>query len=203
MYTQSMIDSVNRLEETRSKRMKQKLSLLTSEEKYNLLNKFHPDYKKGTLRELKIGPNKGERVINEIANLFEAYSQIDPINFDISEIDHDIDVLIIGGGGAGLRAAIEARRYGVDVTLVEKMEPGRVSNSAFAGGGFRSFKSPGLKAFHTFNDHFKRTIEIGDYLPNQRLAEIFTLEAYPRIVEMEEFGVDLSLPSAPHRGGRG
>ena len=114
----------------------------------------------------------------------------------------ETDVLVIGTGTAGLRAAIEARRYGVDVTLVEKMEPGRVSNSAYAGGGFRSFRSQGLKAFHTFNDHFKRTIEIGDYLPNQRLAEIFTLEAYPRIVEMEEFGVDLRRPAAPHRGGQ-
>ena len=55
MYTQDMVDSINRLEETRRKRMKQDFSLLTSEDKYNLLNQFHPDYKKGTLRELKIG----------------------------------------------------------------------------------------------------------------------------------------------------
>jgi len=127
----------------------------------------------------------------------------------------ETDVLIIGTGLAGLRAAIEARRYGVDVTLVEKMEPGRVSNSAYAGGGFRCFMSSGLMAFDTFNDHFKRTIEIGDYLPNQLLAEILALEAYPRIVEMKEFGVDLTDPDsgavhviemtrpvAPHRAGQ-
>ena len=40
MYTQDMIDSINRLEETRGKRMKQELSLLTSEEKYDVLNKL-------------------------------------------------------------------------------------------------------------------------------------------------------------------
>jgi succinate dehydrogenase/fumarate reductase flavoprotein subunit len=82
------------------------------------------------------------------------------------------------------------------------MEPGRVSNSAYSGGGFRSFESQGLKRFDTFNDHFKRTIEYGDFLPNQKLVEIFTLEAYPRIVEMKEFGVDLMRARAPHRGGQ-
>ncbi len=112
------------------------------------------------------------------------------------------DVLVIGTGTAGLRAAIEARRYDVEVTLVEKMEPGRVSNSAFAGGGFRSFESSGLMKFNTFNEHFKRSIELGDFLPNQKMVEILTLEAYSRVVELKEFGVDKDAPPKPHRGGQ-
>ena len=95
MYPKDMLDSIERLEKSRNKRMKQELPLLSSEEKFDILNKFHPDYKKGTLRELKVGPNKGEQVIQEIADLFEAHSQINPKNFDISEIDYDVDVLII------------------------------------------------------------------------------------------------------------
>lgn len=114
----------------------------------------------------------------------------------------DTDVLVIGTGTAGLRAAIEAKRYGADVLLVEKKEPGRASNSAYAGGGFRTFESLGLLKFNTFNDHFKRTIELGDYLPNQKLVEILTLEAYPRVIELKEFGVDKDAPPAPHRGGQ-
>ncbi len=184
MYSQDMMNSINRLEETRGKRMKQELSLLTSEEKYDLLNKFHPDYKKGTLRELKIGPNKGEKVINEIADLFEAYSQIDPNKFDISEIDYDVDVLIIGGGGAGASAALIAQEKGVSVLLATKLRFGD-SNTMMAQGGIQAADKP--------NDspprHYLDVIGGGGFDNTPELVNALVRDAPEAIVWLEDLGV--------------
>jgi succinate dehydrogenase / fumarate reductase flavoprotein subunit len=184
MYAQNMIDSINRLEETRNKRMKQELSLLSSDEKYDLLNKFHPDYKKGTLRELKTGPNKGERVINEIANLFEAYSQIKPNNFDISEIDHNVDVLIIGGGGAGASAALIAQENGANVLLATKLRFGD-SNTMMAQGGIQAADKP--------NDsptiHYLDVIGGGGFDNTPELVNALVRDAPEAIVWLEDLGV--------------
>jgi succinate dehydrogenase / fumarate reductase flavoprotein subunit len=184
MYTKDMIDSINRLEETRSKRMKQELSLLTSEEKYDILNKFHPDYKKGTLRELKVGPNKGERVINEIANLFEAHSQIDPNNFDISEIDHDVDVLIIGGGGAGASAALIAQEKGADVLLTTKLRFGD-SNTMMAQGGIQAAD----KSNDSPSKHYLDVIGGGGFDNTPELVNALVRDAPEAILWLEDLGV--------------
>lgn len=116
------------------------------------------------------------------------------------EREFSADILVIGTGLAGIRAAIEARRYGVDVVLVDKMEPGRVSNTAYSGGGFKHFVR--MDRYRNFDDHFRHTIEYGGHLPNQRLAETLAIEAYPRFVELEGFGVDVDGPSRPRRGGQ-
>jgi succinate dehydrogenase / fumarate reductase flavoprotein subunit len=164
--------------------MKQELSLLTSDEKYNLLNKFHPDYKKGTLRELKIGPNKGERVINEIANLFEAHSQIDPDNFDISEIDYDVDVLIIGGGGAGASAALIAQENGANVLLATKLRFGD-SNTMMAQGGIQAADKPN----DTPAIHYLDVIGGGGFDNTPELVNTLVRDAPEAILWLEDLGV--------------
>jgi len=184
MYTQDMIDSINRLEETRGKRMKQELSLLTSKEKDELLHKFHPDYQPGTLRELKIGPNKGERVIHEIANLFEAYSQIDPTKFDISEIDYDIDVLIIGGGGAGASAALIAQEKDVSVLLATKLRLGD-SNTIMAQGGIQAADKP----TDSPPIHYLDVIGGGGFYNTPELVNVLVRDAPETIVWLEDLGV--------------
>jgi succinate dehydrogenase / fumarate reductase flavoprotein subunit len=184
MYTKEMIDSINRLEETRSKRMGQELSLLTLEEKYNILNKFHPDYRQETLRELKIGPNKGEKVIQEIADLFEAYSKIDPNNFNISEIDYDTDVLVIGGGGAGASAALIAQENGANVLLATKLRFGD-SNTMMAQGGIQAADKP--------NDspprHYLDVIGGGGFDNKPELVNALVRDAPDAIVWLEDLGV--------------
>jgi succinate dehydrogenase/fumarate reductase flavoprotein subunit len=50
----------------------------------------------------------------------------------------ETDVLVIGSGAAGLRAAIETKRYGADVMLVDKSLIGVNNNTAFAGGGLNA-----------------------------------------------------------------
>lgn len=118
----------------------------------------------------------------------------------------ETDVLVVGTGLAGLRAAIEAKRYNVDVLLVDKMEPGRVSNTAYAGGGFKCYDGQMLdSSYESFNEHFMHMIKYSEYILNQKLAEILTIEARPRIMELKEFGVnpdyDAPIPG-PRRGGQ-
>ncbi len=104
IYSKELQESMAKVITSRPARMKQKLPTLTIEERRKLLEGFHPDYKPGSLRELKIGPNKGENIYHEYADLFETYSLINEKDIDLTKIDYDIDVLIIGGGGAGVAA---------------------------------------------------------------------------------------------------
>ncbi len=184
MYEPDIMESVYRLEKTRSRRMKQELTLLSSEEKYDLLHKFHPDYKKGTLRELKVGPNKGEKVIQEIADLFEAHSQINPINFDISEIDYDVDVLVIGGGGAGASAALTAQENKTNVLLATKLRLGD-SNTMMAQGGIQAADKP--------NDsppiHYLDVVGGGGFSNTPELVNALVRDAPEAIIWLEELGV--------------
>jgi len=96
------------------------------------------------------------------------------------------DVLVIGGGAAGLRAAIEARRANVAVLLVSKTPAGLGSCTAYAGGGFQA---PFGK--FTPKQHFERTIRGGKSLNNQKLVDVMTREAAARLLELREFGVDI------------
>lgn len=105
------------------------------------------------------------------------------------------DVLVIGTGAAGLRAAIEAKRYGAEVLVVDKSLIGVNNNTVFAGGGLKA-ALPGIldesmnKGYQTPEEHIADTIRYGAYLNNQKLVEILGIEAPARILELQEFGVE-------------
>jgi succinate dehydrogenase/fumarate reductase flavoprotein subunit len=105
------------------------------------------------------------------------------------------DVLVIGTGAAGLRAAIEARRYGAEVLVVDKSLIGVNNNTVFAGGGLKA-ALPGImdesmnKGYQTPEEHIADTIRYGAYLNNQKLVEILGIEAPGRLLELPEFGVE-------------
>jgi fumarate reductase (CoM/CoB) subunit A len=97
------------------------------------------------------------------------------------------DVLIIGAGGAGIRAAIEAAQSDVSVLLVAKEVLGK-AHTCMAEGGL----NVALKEVNPLNSprvHFRDTIEGGAGLNNQRLVDIFTKEAPQRIRDLEKYGV--------------
>ena len=107
-YTAEMRESIKSVEASRSQRMQETHRRLTLEEHQELLRHFHPDYVVEGMRELRVGPNAGDRTPNEFADLLEARSRVDPRTFDLSRVDYETDVLIIGGGGAGASAALLA-----------------------------------------------------------------------------------------------
>ena len=113
IYTEEMLESMKKVEAARAANTEFEPRRMTAEEKETLLATYHPDYKQSEFRVLEIGVNKGEKVPTELAALLQANSRITADQVDLSKIDYDTDVLIIGGGGAGASAAIEADRKSV------------------------------------------------------------------------------------------
>lgn len=101
VYPESMQASIKKLEETRLLRAKEEVPMLSLKERQELLQGFHPDYREGGRREVKVGFNQGERVPHELADLFEGESVVRPEEVDLTHVREEVDVLVIGGGGGG------------------------------------------------------------------------------------------------------
>ena len=99
-------------------------------------------------------------------------------------IEHD--VLVIGAGGAGLRAAIEARSHGASVGLVCKSLLGK-AHTVMAEGGIAAALS-NVDDRDDWMVHFADTMRGGQYLNNFRMAELHAKEAPARVRELEAWG---------------
>jgi len=98
----------------------------------------------------------------------------------------DTDVLVIGAGGAGSRAAIEAAKNNVHVILLSKELLGK-AHTCMAEGGYNA-PLANVDPADKWEVHFKDTVVGGAWLNNQRLAEILVKEAGDRIFDLEEYG---------------
>ncbi len=117
MYPAYMEENIRKVEATRERRLKETLPRLSDEEKTTVLQKYHPDFIKESMRKLQVGLNKGEPTPNELADLLEGNSRVKPDKIDLSKIDCDVDVLVIGCGGAGASAALLAQENGCQIRL--------------------------------------------------------------------------------------
>ena len=99
---------------------------------------------------------------------------------------HDHDVLVIGAGGAGLRAAIEAAAAGVTVGLVCKSLLGKAHTVMAEGGVAASLAN--VDDRDDWKTHFADTMRGGQYLNNWRMAELHAREAPARVRELEAWG---------------
>jgi succinate dehydrogenase / fumarate reductase flavoprotein subunit len=99
---------------------------------------------------------------------------------------HDYDVLVIGAGGAGLRAAIEASAAGVSVGLVCKSLLGK-AHTVMAEGGIAAALA-NVDDRDSWKVHFSDTMRGGQYLNNWRMAELHAKEAPDRVRELEAWG---------------
>ncbi len=99
---------------------------------------------------------------------------------------HDHDVLVIGAGGAGLRAAIEAAAAGVKVGLVCKSLLGK-AHTVMAEGGVAAALAH-VDDRDSWRVHFADTMRGGQYLNNPRMAELHAKEAPERVRELEAWG---------------
>lgn len=143
-YPREIQESIERVEATRPARLATKPTRLTLQEQETLLRGFHPDYRAEGKRKLKVGASWGEPVPHELADLLEAYPLLDPGAVDVSKPDHEVDILVIGGGGAGTVAAIWAHASGVPaerILIVTKLRHGD-SNSIMAQGGIQAADRP-------------------------------------------------------------
>ncbi|MCK4723098.1 MAG: FAD-binding protein, partial [Dehalococcoidia bacterium] len=127
-YTEELKNLIKVVEKTRPERVETKrmgggFPPMSLDERADIL-KYHPDFKEEGRREIKIGPSKGYRIPNEMVDLLEARSRVDPDDIDLSQIDYETDVLIIGGGGAGTAAALLAQEQGAKVIIANKLRHG-------------------------------------------------------------------------------
>ncbi len=99
---------------------------------------------------------------------------------------HDYDVVVVGAGGAGLRAAIEASAQGAKTALVCKSLLGK-AHTVMAEGGIAAAMGNVWKE-DNWKVHFRDTMRGGKLLNNWRMAQIHAQEAPDRVLELEEWG---------------
>jgi succinate dehydrogenase / fumarate reductase flavoprotein subunit len=99
---------------------------------------------------------------------------------------HEYDVVVIGAGGAGLRAVIEARERGLRVAVVTKSLFGKAHTVMAEGGCAAAMKNANAK--DTWQIHFADTMRGGKFLNNWRMAELHAQEAPDRVWELETYG---------------
>ena len=184
MYPAYMEESIRKVEATRERRLTETLPRITDEEKTALLKGFHPDFIKEGMRQFLVGPNKGELTPNEMADVLEGNCRIDPGKIDLSRVDYDVDVLIIGCGGAGASAALLARESGASVLLVTKLRLGD-ANTVGAQAGTQAADRP--------NDspsiHYLDTMGGGRFANDPALVEALVKDAPSVINWLEKLGV--------------
>ena len=96
------------------------------------------------------------------------------------------DVLIIGAGGAGLRAAVAAAEHGLSVGIVTKSLLGK-AHTVMAEGGIAASVG-NVDPDDSWRQHFIDTMRSGKFLNNWRMVETFTKEAPDRVYELEQWG---------------
>lgn len=186
MYLDSkMNESIRKVEAAREANMKLDPRRMTAEEKENLLKTFHPDYREDQFVSLRIGPNKGEKVPTELAALLEGKSRMDGLTVDLTKPDYEADVLIIGGGGAGCSAAIEANENGASVLVVTKLRVGD-ANTMMAEGGIQAADKPNDSPAQHFLDAFGG----GHFAAQKDLLYKLVTEAPEAIQWLSKLGVE-------------
>ena len=104
-------------------------------------------------------------------------------------IDHVYDVVVVGAGGAGLRATLGLAEAGLSTANITKVYPTR-SHTVAAQGGIAA--TLGNMGEDDWRWHMYDTVKGGDYLGDQDAIEYMTREAVPAVIELEHYGVPFS-----------
>jgi len=184
MFTAEMLESIKKVEATRKERMATEPRRMTAEEKDTLLKAYHPDYRADGFAEIKVGPNKGQKAPRELTELLHSNSRLLKDKVDLSKVDYETDVLVIGGGGAGSSAAIEANEAGADVMIVTKLRIGD-ANTMMAEGGIQAADKENDSPVQHYLDAFGG----GHFAARPELLRRLVMEAPDAIKWLNELGV--------------
>ncbi len=184
VYTDEQLKSMKLVEKTRQDRLNNLHKRMTAEEKTAVLQQFHPDYIDGAYETLKVGPNKGDKVLHELASLLQGNPRSEEKCADLSNPDYDVDVLVIGGGGAGSSAAITAHNNGANVMIVTKLRIGD-ANTMMAEGGIQAADKPNDSPAIHYLDAFGG----GHFAAKPELLEKLVCDAPDSIRWLSDLGV--------------
>jgi len=197
---------IKKVEQTRPARVEKRkkgeeFPFMSLQERQDML-KYHPDYKDEGRREIKIGPSKGYRIAHEFVDLLEARSRVDPDEVNLSRIDYETDVLIIGGGGAATIAALIAEENGARVLIATKLRHGD-ANTMMAEGGIQG-ASKGEKDSPYY--HYLDVMGGGHFKNDPDIVAAFVKQAPDALRWLEGLGVMFSKSpdgslGAMHGGG--
>jgi succinate dehydrogenase/fumarate reductase flavoprotein subunit len=183
-YSTEIRESLAKVEASRQRRLQEKFPGLSPQEREQILRQFHPDYIVDAFRELRVGPNKGDRTPRELAEMLEAPPLlIGREDLLAREPDATCDVLVIGAGGAGASAALLAQANGADVLLTTKLRFGD-ANTMMAQGG--------IQAADKENDspamHYLDVMGGGAFTNHPDLVEALVMDAPEVIAWLESLG---------------
>ncbi len=182
--TRDMALSIGQVEKTREARMKTEPRRMTAEEKDDLLRQYHPDYREDGFVVLQAGPNRGSKVPRELGALLQGESRVLNLKQNFDSADYEADVLIIGAGGAGCSAALEAQAAGASVLMVTKLRMGD-ANTMMAEGGIQAADKPNDSPVRHYLDAFGG----GHFAARPELLRRLVMEAPDAIAWLEKLGV--------------
>ena len=185
MYSEQFKESLALVEAAREKNIALEPTRMTADQKQTVLASFHPDYKQDQFSVLTIGPNKGDKVPTELAEILQAHSRIKADSVCLDSPDYECDVLVIGGGGAGASAAIEAHEAGAKVMVVTKLRMGD-ANTMMAEGGIQAADKPNDSPAIHFVDAFGG----GHFAAKRELLSKLVCDAPEAIQWLSELGVE-------------
>lgn len=191
-YPEYMRESIEKVAKSRDYRVQNRDKIyaelqMSLDERKVVLDENHPDYRKDGKRKLRIGPSEGDLVPNEFADIIEAHPSITSKDIDLSIVDYDTDVLVIGGGGAGTVAALWANYEGIPtdrIMLVTKLRHGDC-NSMMAQGGIQAATSEADDPAR----HFLDALGGGHFTNNKELVKALTSDGPLIIKWLEDLGV--------------
>ena len=197
---------LKKVEETRPARVEmrkkgEEFPFMTLEERQDILE-YHPDYRDEGRREIKVGPSKGYRIAHEFVDLLEARSRVDPDKVDLSKVDYETDVLVIGGGGAATIAALVAEESGAQVLIATKLRHGDANTMMAEGGIQAATKAKKDSPYY----HYLDVMGGGHFKNDPEIVSAFVKQAPDSLRWLEGLGVMFSkLPDgtldAMHGGG--
>jgi succinate dehydrogenase/fumarate reductase flavoprotein subunit len=185
MYPTYLEENIHIIEDTRVRRLIENFPRLPELDKIELLRKYHPDFISSSMRKLQVGVNKGDPTPVELADILEGNSRIDSSKIDPSSPDYNVDVLVIGCGGAGASAALLAQEAGATVLITTKLRLGD-ANTVGAQAGTQAADRPEDSPV----DHYLDTMGGGHFENIPELVETLVKDAPDAIRWLEKLGVN-------------
>ncbi|MGZ3539063.1 MAG: FAD-binding protein, partial [Thermodesulfobacteriota bacterium] len=192
-YTSELKELIKKVEATRPARIEKKrrgeeFPLLSLKQREERLRTYHPDFREGSRKEIRIGPSKGYAISPEIVDLLEAKSRVNPDLIDLNKVAYETDVLILGGGGAGTAAALTAQENGAKVLIATKLRHGD-ANTMMAEGGIQA-ATKGAKDSPYY--HYLDVLGGGHFKNVPELAYTLVMDAPKVLAWLENLGCMLT-----------